>query len=555
VTENQRNPRMQEAIDRVESFRRRFSDGHFDLACHAAFPLALTPDLLYRLRDYPFEPRLCVPWRAVADLLLSDLCDEVRDELYEIDRWVRWVLLDRLTRDLRYGERGEKRLRQLSQFLLTYLQRHFQTDVRGLKWGQRWTALAYLEPGRTAEELAKTLRKSIQSQRSSDGLRVTSLVETLADPLVKAGFEPLLTLSRGMGYALRGDALTAEKQFEPLRSDGNTVAVAGVEIALPPKPIPKKRFQFEVVTVDRKGKVIEREQHSAWYFTEMLDSAVMLDMVEIPGGTFVMGAPEGEEETWDAEQPQQDVTVPSFYMGKYPVTQAQWRAVARLPKADRDLKLDRSRFKGDDRPVENVNWFDAQEFCKRLSISTGRDYRLPSEAEWEYACRAGTITPFYFGGTITTKLANYDGDYTYAHAPKGKSPNETTPVGRFPPNRFGLYDLHGNVWEWCEDDWHSNYTGAPTDGSAWIENNNRTEIGSDLDKRTKIERSEDEYLDSDTESEEENVDRVQNLKVLRGGSWDDGPGGCRSAYRNGGNPAYFILIRGFRVACGVARTL
>ncbi|MDC0833807.1 formylglycine-generating enzyme family protein [Geitlerinema sp. CS-897] len=550
--ETQQDPRMWEAIDRVASFRRRFSAGHFDLACHAAFPLALTPDLLYRLRDYPFEPPLCVPWRAVADLLLSNLCHEVRDELYEMDRWVRWVLLDRLTQDPRYGQ---ERLRQLSQFLLTYLQRHFQTDVRGLKWGQRWTALAYLEPEPTAKELAETLRKSIQSRRSSDGLRVTSLVETLADPLVKAGFEPLLTLSRGMGYALRGDALAAEQQFAPLRSDGNTVAVAGVEIALPPKPIPKKRFSFEVVTVDRKGKVVQQEQHSAWYFTEMLDSAVILDMVEIPGGTFVMGSPEEEEGRHEDEQPQHEVTVPSFYMGKYPVTQAQWRAVARWPKVDRDLELDPSYFKGDDRPVEFLDWFDAQEFCKRLSIATGRNYRLPSEAEWEYACRAGTITPFHFGETITTKLASYYGSPTYAHERKGNFPNATTRVGSFPPNCFGLYDMHGNVWEWCEDDWHDNYTGAPTDGSAWIENDNRTESQSNLDKRTKTERNENEDLDSDTENEEENSDRAENLKLLRGGSWSNPPVLCRSAVRFKNYPVIRNYWYGFRLYCSVARTL
>jgi formylglycine-generating enzyme required for sulfatase activity len=133
-------------------------------------------------------------------------------------------------------------------------------------------------------------------------------------------------------------------------------------------------------------------------------------------------------------------------MGKYPITQIQWKALRESHS---------SKFKGAKRPVENIFWHEAGEFCHDLSRMTGRYYRLPSEAEWEYACRAGTTTPFYFGETITTDLANYSG-------------TETTDVGSFPPNAFGLYDMHGNVWEWCADHPHRNYDGAPTDGSAWI---------------------------------------------------------------------------------------
>lgn len=149
------------------------------------------------------------------------------------------------------------------------------------------------------------------------------------------------------------------------------------------------------------------------------------------------------------------------------MTQAQWLAVAGLPKVKIDLKGNPSNFKGDDLPVEQVNWHDAREFCARLSQLTKRNYRLPSEAEWEYACRAGTTTPFYFGDTITADLANYDGNSRYGSAPKGTYRKKTTAVGSFPPNSFGLYDMHGNVWEWCQDVWHGNYNGAPTDGSAW----------------------------------------------------------------------------------------
>ena len=152
-------------------------------------------------------------------------------------------------------------------------------------------------------------------------------------------------------------------------------------------------------------------------------------------------------------------------------------------------------FKGANRPVETIAWNQATEFCRQLSHWTGRQYRLPSEAEWEYACRAGTTTPFYFGPTITTNLANYHGNYTYGLGPEGVYPEETTDVGSFPPNAFGLYDMHGNVGEWCQDLWHNNYHGAPTDGSAW-------EFGGRGSRR-----------------------------MLRGGSWRCSAGECRSAYR------------------------
>jgi formylglycine-generating enzyme required for sulfatase activity len=246
---------------------------------------------------------------------------------------------------------------------------------------------------------------------------------------------------------------------------------------------------------------------------------VTLELVKIPAGQFRMGAPDQEAGRSDDEGPQHEVKVPSFWMGKYPVTQAQWKAVAALPKIDRDLDADPSNFKGDDRPVEQVSWDEAIEFCQRLSKQTGREYRLPSEAEWEYACRAGTTTPFHFGETITTDLVNYDGSRTYGSGPKGTYRKQTTEVGNFSPNAFGLYDMHGNVWEWCLDHWHKNYGGAPTDGSAWTTGG-------------------------------ENQSRL-----LRGGSWRSNPQHCRSADRAGNVPDYGSNSLGFRVVCSSAWTL
>ncbi|MCA2506843.1 MAG: SUMF1/EgtB/PvdO family nonheme iron enzyme [Microcystis sp. M54BS1] len=304
-----------------------------------------------------------------------------------------------------------------------------------------------------------------------------------------------------------------------------------------PKPSQEtglKVFNFEVVRVNAKGEQIKKESKQSQYFSEDLGNGITLEMVAIPGGTFLMGTEDEEIErlakkfNWDgfrSERPQHRVTVSSFYMGRYPITQSQWKAIASRTdlKVKQDLDFNPAYFKdrpdSDRRPVEQVNWYDAIEFCARLSKLTVREYRLPSEAEWEYACRAGTTTPFYFGETITGELANYRASNTYAEEAKGEFREETTPVGQFPPNAFGLHDMHGNVWEWCADTWHDNYDGAPRDGSVWRENGN------------------------------------DNRSPLRGGSWCSDPDCCRSAYRSDFIRRDFISDSGFRVVCGAGRTL
>ncbi|MDE5105825.1 MAG: formylglycine-generating enzyme family protein, partial [Trichodesmium sp. St17_bin3_1_1] len=277
----------------------------------------------------------------------------------------------------------------------------------------------------------------------------------------------------------------------------------------------QKRLKFPIqtfttVTVNRRGEIISRTQGQAEVITENIGNGVSLEMVKIPGGRFIMGSPETEAERDDSEGPQHSVDVPEFFMGKYVVTQAQWQAV---------MGNNPSYFKGASRPVERVSWNDATAFCQKLSQITGKKYSLPSESQWEYACRAGTTTPFYFGETITSELVNYRGSSTYADAPKGIYRKETTNVGIFPPNAFGLYDMHGNVWEWCADEWHSNYDGAPTDGSVW--------------------------LDGD-----------KDRSPLRGGSWAGIPISCRSAFRF--NYAWRDVLSdliGFRLVCDGGRTL
>ncbi|MDJ0738061.1 MAG: bifunctional serine/threonine-protein kinase/formylglycine-generating enzyme family protein [Nostocaceae cyanobacterium] len=273
-------------------------------------------------------------------------------------------------------------------------------------------------------------------------------------------------------------------------------------------------FSFKSVTVDARGIITKGRNQEVQYFVEDLGNGVILEMVRIPGGTFIMGSPPEEEGRQDDEGPQHKVTVTEFFMTKYEVTQAQYQAI---------MGENPSYFKEEKRPVERISWNDADLFCKKLSQKTGRSYRLPSEAEWEYAARAGTTTPFYFGETITTELANYRGtDWNYqgilhpgnyGRGPKGIFREETIEIGRFQPNSFGLYDMHGNVWEWCQDTWHNNYNGAPEDGSAWIDNDNR-------------------------------------YRVLRGGSWISDCQYCRCANRYSFYPSVIHTDVGFRV-CAV----
>jgi hypothetical protein len=194
--------------------------------------------------------------------------------------------------------------------------------------------------------------------------------------------------------------------------------------------------------------------------------------------------------------------VRAFFLTQTPITQSQWRAVALWEMVERDLKPDPSTFKGSNRPVDQVSWHEATEFCRRLIQRTRKRYGLPSEAQWEYACRAGTTTPFHFGAMLTPELANYDGNSTYGGGPKGTFRKQTTDVASFPANAWGVQDMHGNVWGWCEEHWHNNYIGSPPDGRPWIERN------APFDKP----------------------------RLLRGGSWCLPPVNCRSAYRDATPP-------------------
>jgi formylglycine-generating enzyme required for sulfatase activity len=267
-------------------------------------------------------------------------------------------------------------------------------------------------------------------------------------------------------------------------------------------PLRARSLAFETPVLEADGSVVAMLSGQGSVLVETLAEDVDLELVALPAGSFWMGSPPGEG--YQDERPRHLVAVGPFALGRVPVTQAQWRALVGEP---------RSRFKGDRLPVENVSWEAAGELCRRLSACTGRPYRLPTEAEWEYAARAGTTTPFAFGRTLTSDWANYCGEHTYAREPGGLYRHTTTDVGRFAPNAFGLHDVHGNVWEWCADAWHDSYADAPEHARAW----------------------------------DESADPA--FGVVRGGSWHDPPNLCRSAARLRARRREGDDWIGLRVAC------
>jgi formylglycine-generating enzyme required for sulfatase activity len=273
---------------------------------------------------------------------------------------------------------------------------------------------------------------------------------------------------------------------------------AGARTTLALQPI---SWEYETVNVNRRGEIVARTSHRAEGCMQVLAGAVILELVAIPAGRFLMGSPESQG--YPDEHPAHSVSIPGFLLGRAPVTQAQWSAVMRRPPPYRSP--------GAQLPADRISWDMARDFCAALARTTTRPYRLPSEAEWEYACRAGSTTSFHFGPTLTTDLANYVGDHTFAEEPAGVYRHVSTPAETFPPNEFGLYDMHGNVWEWCQDAWHDDYRGAPADGSAWEQKGTRE-------------------------------------RVARGGSWHETPGNCRSAVRLRALASEGEDFVGFRVA-------
>jgi formylglycine-generating enzyme required for sulfatase activity len=303
---------------------------------------------------------------------------------------------------------------------------------------------------------------------------------------------------------LRNNSYNSSSPTERTSTSTPTATSLFVETAKPPKLSP---IQFASVKLDNNGKEISKPAGKAKIFTESIGNGINLTMVKIPAGKFLMGSPKLEEDRQNNESSQHEVKVPEFYMAQTLVKQSQWQAMmGNNPSHASEYS---------ELPVERVSWLNAMEFCQKLSEKTGRRYTLPSEAQWEYACRAGTTTPFTFGETITPSVACYNGYHPYGNVPKGEPRDKTTPVGSFPPNLFGLYDMHGNLWEWCLDEYEGYYDSAPTDGSARGDINSRSE---------------------------------EKIRLLRGGSWRYGARACRSASRYFQAASFSFDIIGFRVA-------
>jgi formylglycine-generating enzyme required for sulfatase activity len=357
-------------------------------------------------------------------------------------------------------------------------------------------------------KIAEEIEKALAPRQDSPSAAAKTLGDSAGGPrqaaTPKSGSSVLSGADRQAVAADRSGAVQPE--------------VAQAEAAEPSAlPVSLQRFPTSTCLLRQEGGrwSMERCPLQVEGYREDLGGGVALTMLKIPAGSFRMGSPEDEPERFDHEGPQHEVTLGAFWMAQTPITQAQWSAVASWQKLERDLEPDPSHFKGANRPVEQVSWFDALEFCRRLSQRTGQCYGLPSEAQWEYACRAGSTTPVHFGATLTPELANYDGNFVYGNGPKGTYREQTTEVASFPANGWGLHDMHGNVWEWCEDHWHDSYNFAPGDDQPWL-------IPAAADDEGRL---------------------------LRGGSWYDLPRLCRSASRNHRWPVLALYFVGFRVVC------
>ncbi|AEP11781.1 Uncharacterized conserved protein [Chloracidobacterium thermophilum B] len=284
-------------------------------------------------------------------------------------------------------------------------------------------------------------------------------------------------------------------------------------VALPAEQL--STVTFESPRLDDKGNTVETVKGETQRFVENLGNQVTLELVAVPGGCFTMGNTVSDEtESYDNERPLMRARVFGFYMGRTEVTQAQWREVASWPKVERDLPPSPSKYTGDDLPVDSITWDEAVEFCRRLTKRTGRPYRLPTEAEWEYACRAGATGLFAYGAVLLPTLENYDGSLPYRDEPAAPPRKKPTPAGSLGVNPFGLADMHGNVREWCLDTYTSRLTGIQAQGAP-VRNIHQEEWA--------------------------------QHRTIRGGSWASLPDGCRCSIREGLHREELLTTLGFRV--------
>jgi formylglycine-generating enzyme required for sulfatase activity len=402
-----------------------------------------------------------------------------------------------------------KRWKGLNEYLKTLLELHEEKWSNNAHWSDIWrqikpyaASLNFEEPEiiRLAQSVSRQFEsdhnqsaafqaaQSVGAQAASDSpktpadkvrQKIAAWVSRLPGAEYSVADWVNFTDSLGVGDGRVGNSGSESFSFDKLSETRD-------------EEIVNQFISFETVLVNAAGEFYNRRLESARRFIETPDGNVEIVMIKISGGSFEMGA-----DGWSHTVPRHTVNVPEFYIGALPVTQLQWNAVARLPKINLELEANPSHFRGDYLPVDSVSWLEAVEFCARLSKRTGRKYRLPSEAEWEYAACAGAAagTAFAFGEILTPALANYEEETATGVASPVEIRNGVIPAGILMANAFGLYDMHGNVWEWCADAWHKNYSGAPEDGRAWTK-------GSDSGRR-----------------------------VLRGGAWCNWADLCRSSER------------------------
>ena len=328
-----------------------------------------------------------------------------------------------------------------------------------------------------------------------------------------SGAEMKIALEAAQKEIIKSQLKTSLTAPPPLTPKQNLKPVAWIPSSLPTgiksgafRTLPNLlEYQFETITLDNNAFPL-KQQKKARHFLEDLGDGTKLEMVEIPSGTFLMGANQTiEKGSLFSEEPRHPVTLSTFYISKYPITQAQWQSI--MSSNPSFFQYFKSNL-----PVEQVSWHDSVEFCQRLSARLGKQYRLPSESQWEYAARAGTSTPFAFGDLITGEIVNFNDQSPITPTTKSIYRRQTTLVGQLGfANAFGLYDMHGNVWEWCQDVYHDNYNGAPINGNAW-------EQGGD-----------------------------PNRRILRGGAWISSSAMCRSAFRENSVPDKASNTIGFRV--------
>ncbi|MCI0355408.1 MAG: SUMF1/EgtB/PvdO family nonheme iron enzyme [Acidobacteria bacterium] len=459
-------------------------------------------------------------------LYASDIGHRAYEYIEKKQGYFSWFLVEGL-KGAAANEKGEVTLAGLVRYLQEQVPRRVLLDLGPGREQKPWAVV----DGYKYDELVLSAGAPIPGAQTGAGLTAeTALWRQIEQSNKSSDYQAYLETYPGGRYVSQ-----ARQRYEELVRRATPQPQPNVAKPLTTTArLSLRSVSFQTAMSEAAEKPVARRTERASQFVENC-AGIPLEMISIGGGTFPMGLTRTEVALYQQQvqsggeakrrnpvaaiqglfrmmMPQHLVSVPSFFLAKFEVTQAQWRAVARLPRLARNLEASPASVRGDSLPVDQVSWEEAVEFCARLSRQTGREYRLPSEAEWEYACRAGTTTPYHFGESISPDLVNYNSSDSDSGKLDGMQPSAPAPVGsRGLANGFGLYDMHGNVQEWCLDLWHNNYQRAPVDGSVWEEGGDR------------------------------------RYRVVRGGSWLVGSPLCRSSERDRSAPTARDRGTGFRI--------